>query len=282
MKIPLIKEKRIEKIVECLKCIDRYAYNREKIKECILRLYPGKSEKSVFRGMVIPSLRRLGLILGYGGFIRVGANGKLILKSQNAGEKEFKRVLRAVFFEIDNQYFRFIIELKKFGRFHVPYDEFLEQMIEKVEGPSIKQKKERIVNWLKMIEQCTLIKTKNKNISLISKNIDEAKYELNFKRKKNFFKEYLFESYSALAPQSAGIVDIADLRAEIALKIYSERKEILTEAQFDNLLRDMPMVTEEYIISLGQPMGAEEKLFKHDENYYRTISIKIFPKKEKG
>lgn len=276
MKIPMIKENRIEKIVGCLQCIDKQAYNREKFRDCVLQLYPHKSEKSVFRGMVIPTLRHLGLILGYAEFIRVSANGKLILKSKEFGEEEFKRVLRASFLEIDNYLFKFIAELEEKNVYQVSEDTFLETMIEKIEGVSIKQKIERIKRWLKVLEQCDLVKT-NKNLSILFENLTQAKSDLNPGKKEKFFKEYLFKCYSSfLAPYSAGIVDIADLRTEVALQIYLEKREILTEIQFDNLLRKLPIVTDEYIISLGQPMGAEEKLFKYGENYYRTMSIKIF------
>lgn len=281
MKIPMIKENRIEKIVDCLQCIDKYAYNREKFRDCVLQLYPGKSEKSVFRGMVIPTLRHLGLILGYADFIRVSANGKLILKSKEFGEEEFKRVLRASFLEIDNQLFNFISELEKMSVYRVSEDTFLENIVEKIEGVSIKQKIERIKRWLKVLEQCDFVKT-NKNLSILFENLTKGKSDLNSEKKEKNFKEYLFKSYSFLAPYSAGIVDIADLRAEVALQIYLEKREILTEIQFDNLLRKLPIVTDEYIISLGQPMGAEEKLFKYGENYYRTMSIKKLHSKKGG
>ena len=59
--MPLIKEFRIARILACLNCFACHPFDRNKQRECILSLYPGKTEKSVFRGMVIPSLRRLGL-----------------------------------------------------------------------------------------------------------------------------------------------------------------------------------------------------------------------------
>lgn len=280
MKIPLIKENHVEKIIECLQCIDKHAYDREKIRDCVLELYPGKTEKSVFRGMVIPTLRDLGLIVGYGEFIRVSANGKLMLRSQDFGKYEFKRILRAVFLEIDNSLFKFILELEKLGKYRVLYNKFLNNMIKKIEGPNRKQKKERIDRWWKMVEQCELVTPKSKTISILSKNLSQAKKELEFRKKRRFFKEYLFKSYSALAPQSAGIVNITDLRADVASQIYSEKREILTEIQFDNLLRELPIITNEYKISLGRPMGAEEKLFRYKGDYYITLSIDIFHKEE--
>jgi len=112
MKIPLIKENRIAMLIKSMDCIDRHAFYREAQRECILSLYPDKSEKSVFRGMVIPSLRHLGFMVGYDDLIRLSANGKLLLESEQQGNKEFDRVLRDVFLQIDKNKFKFIGEIK--------------------------------------------------------------------------------------------------------------------------------------------------------------------------
>ena len=88
-----------------------------------------------------------------------------------------------------------------------------------------------------------------------------------------YFKKCLFEAYFGLRKETAGIVDIADLRENVAVKLLRENKIILTENQFDEMLRKIPFATDSYIISFGRPMGAEEKLFKYKDNYFRTLSI---------
>jgi hypothetical protein len=90
------------------------------------------------------------------------------------------------------------------------------------------------------------------------------------------FKKYLFKAYFELSKKTAGIIDIADLRENVALKLLRENKIILTENQFDEMLRKIPFATDDYIISFGRPMGAEEKLFERNGNYFRTLSIKFF------
>ncbi|MBA7648979.1 hypothetical protein ES703_56771 [subsurface metagenome] len=106
--LPLIKENRVDKIKASLKCIATHPFDRKKQRDCIMELYPGKTEKSVFRGMVVPSLRHLGFIIGHGGGLRVSANARIIIDSENIGDDLHRRTLRAVMCEVDKAKFRFI------------------------------------------------------------------------------------------------------------------------------------------------------------------------------
>lgn len=279
-KIPLIKEYRIDKIKSCLKCIDKYSFNRDKQKECILSLYPDKKgkdsehkEKSVFRGMVIPSLKHLGLIIGYGDFLRVSANGKLIIESELMSKNLHQCVLRAVIYEIDQNIFQFIDVFRDTDSISI--QNFLQLM--NINAPSEKQKKERISHWFSILKEAKLINYNAQNITLNEHKYNQILSDVDVDNKNmEDFKKYLFEVYFELSKETAGIVDIADLRENVAVKLLRENKIILTENQFDEMLRKIPFATDSYIISFGRPMGAEEKLFKYKDNYFRTLSIQVF------
>jgi hypothetical protein len=277
MKIFPIKEDRLQVLLKILECIDKNKFNREGMKKCILNLYPNKSEKSVFRGIAIPTLRRLGLIVGYDEAIRPSSNGRLLLASMYSNNKSDQNLVRIIFLEIDRNQFGFMDVFKK-SNFEIKSYLFFKKNIEGAE-----EYKRR---WLKILNECGLIKTVegkewvHRRMFLAKDVFRHAANELNYKTKKKFFKQYLFNVYKELSLKSAGIVDIEDLRGEVALKVLKVRKEIITEEQFDNLLRVTPLVTDEYIVSLGQPMGAEEKLFELGGQYYRTLSIKFFDSKE--
>lgn len=273
--VPLIKEYRIDKLIACLECINSHPFNRDKQKEYILKLYPGKSEKSVFRGMIIPSLRHLGLIIGYRGFIRISANGKVIIESKSLGDKLHQRVLRAAVNEIDENRFGFMDILAK----PAPFSEqdFLDFMSSRVDAPNEKQKEERISHWLSILEQVKLINCddqKHLNINVPQYEQTLADVDANF-RNPTKFKRYLFDAYSELCKVRADTIDIADLREKVALKMLRNDKKILTEKQFDEMLKGVPFTTDDYLISFGRPMGAEEKLFEYKGNYFRTLSIRI-------
>jgi len=279
-KIPLIKEYRVDKLKNCLKYIDTYSFNRDKQKEFILSLYPDKKdkdpehkEKSVFRGMVIPSLRHLGLIVGYGDLLRTSANGKLIIESELTSKNLHQRVLRAVIYEIDQNIFQFIDVLRENDSINIR--NFLQLM--NINAPSEKQKKERISHWFSILKEVELINYNAENIILNEQKYNQILSDVDVDNKSmEDFKKYLFKAYFELSKKTAGIIDIADLRENVALKLLRENKIILTENQFDEMLRKIPFATDDYIISFGRPMGAEEKLFKRNGNYFRTLSIKFF------
>lgn len=269
-KIPLIKEYRIDKLKNGLKCIDKYHFNRDKQKECILELYPGKSEKSVFRGMIIPSLRHLGLIVGYRDFLRTSANGKLIIESELMNKNLHRQVLRAVIYEIDKNKFQFIHTIK--NNYPISIQNFLKLM--DIYAPSEKQKKERIFHWLFILRKVELIDYNVQNITIEEHKYNQTLLDVNINYKNvEDFRKYLFDVYFELSKKTAGIIDIADLRESVAVKMLEDNKIILTEDQFDEMLRKIHFATDYYIISFGRPMGAEEKLFKYKGKYFRTLSI---------
>lgn len=269
--LPLIKENRIDKLKASLKCIAAHPFDRRKQRDCIMGLYPGKTEKSVFRGMVIPSLRHLGFIIGHGGGLRVSANARIIIDSENIGGDLHKRSLRAVMYEVDKTKFGFIDTLVE--RIPIMWTGFLEKVVPTLDVPDGRIR-ERVVSWLSILEQAELIDSITPKVDLNEENRKQAVYDLDTSNvNTEQFRTLLFEEYLRLGKKTAGIVDITDLRASIASIMLVKEQKIVTEGMFDNLLRSIPFATDNYLISLGRPMGAEEKLFEYKGNYYRTISI---------
>jgi hypothetical protein len=95
--------------------------------------------------------------------------------------------------------------------------------------------------------------------------------------KQEYFKNFLFAGYKILAQGQPGVrsVDIEELREKVAVLAYGDKSYIITKDQFDILLRSMPHITDEYVITFGRSMGPEENLFILDGNYYQTISIRL-------
>ena len=271
---PTIKEGRLSILLAALNCFDKWAYKREKQKECILKLYQGKSEKSVFRGMVIPSLRDLGLIIGKDNLIRPSANGRLLLEVQKKGEQELMRVARAILLELDLEEFKVLSDVTPAQAYQE--SALINNLKDKVTGPSEKQRVERVKRWLNLLKDSGIIFIKDKQIVLdYDKNI-AAKEDINSTSKESDFKSILFKEFKNLAtPETAGIVDIAKLREGLAIEYYKKRQ-VLTERQFDNILRKIPLATDKYMISLGQSMGANEKVFSYQDKQYRTITITFY------
>jgi hypothetical protein len=272
--VPLIKETRKDKIVGSLNCIDQFPQDRNNQRECILKLFPGRSEKSAFRGMIIPSLRQLGLILGHGSEIELSANGSLLLESAKIDNKTFSRVFRAILLEIDHETFRTFKQYQK--------NEFSnsksssEEILNNIESISIKQSKERLNHWNKLLFESNLL-IKNKNDFMVNENnLNETVRDLKIDNKVNYFLNTFFSEYRAIITDELGIVRISKLRQRVSRLILKDFNQILTERQFDNILAIIPHVTDDYILSFGEPMGSEEKLFKYRDRYFKTVSVTFF------
>jgi hypothetical protein len=279
---PLIKEHRLDIILLALACIDEHAFDRARQVDCILSLYPaGRSEKSVVRGMVIPSCRHLGLILGSGRSIRLSANGKIMLESAAYGTALRDRVYRAVLYEVDREAFGFVDYLA--NRTGVPAESFVHTVRAGLGAPSDKQADERTRHWLAMLEQVNLVYRKDDAILKVGHGeYEQTLHDLDSASKDVLaFRNRLFDAYADLTAGTAPVADIPDLRERVAVEMLrSDQRLILTEAQFDHLLERTPLATDEYVVSLGRPMGAQEKLFRYQGSYFRTLSIR-FLKREK-
>jgi len=275
--IPLIKEYRIDKIKLCLKCINMHPFDRDKQKECILNLYPDKEdrgleqkEKSIFRGMVVPSLRSLGFIIGYRDYIRLSANSRIIVESESLDNAFHGRALRAVVFETDRNIFQFTDIIRNAP---IPLDHLLDSL--DAEDLSYRSRNERVRKWGAILEQVGLITNSNGQLSINPLEYNQVLLDVDIKQKNTTtFRKHLFDASLELGRKTAGIVDIADIRESVAVEMLRSGRTILTEDQFDEMLRNVHFVTDDYIISLGKPMGAEEKLFEYRMEHFRTLSIK--------
>lgn len=270
--LPLIKENRIEKLTQVLGIFDKYPYNREKQSENVLKLYPNKIEKSVFRGMAIPSLRYLGLIIGYENLIRLSANGRILIEAKKRSNQQLLRAWSAIILELDQNRFGFTNTIRKGASQEI----IRNKLVRLVAGPSEKQINERVKRWLKILIDSKLLDEVKGNVKPNLRNLEKARRDIQPIGKKKEFKNLLITAYQTFPyRETAGIVDIADLREGVAKLFYNKYNMILTEAQFDSLLRSTSFITKSYIISLGHTMGAEEKLFKLKGEYYRTITITL-------
>lgn len=270
--MPLIKEARIDRIQASLKCIAAHPFDRGKQRDCILQLYPGKTEKSVFRGMVIPSLRYLGLVVGYAGGLRVSANGRIITDSENMSSNIHSDCLRAVMYEIDKAKFGLVDTI---ANAPVSLSDLIRTLAASTSVPDTRAK-ERVVSWLSILQQVGLVKSIESKLQVNEQNKKKTAQVLDISNLNiEEFRKTMFEEYANLAKKTAGIVDITDLRANVASTSLANKKRIITENMFDALLRQIPFASDRYLISFGRPMGAEEKLFRLQQDHYRTITITL-------
>lgn len=279
-KIPLLKEYRLDKLIRCLICFDNFRFNRNKQRECVLLEYDVSKrkdlkhmDKSVFRGMVIPSLKYLELLYGYKDEHLLTANGKLLVEAKKLDDYLNMQILRTIIYSVDKNIFGF---LKHLSDNYTSKNDFLNLMSEIIIGDKINPKKERINKWISVLAQVELIEYK-KQLRVMKANLENVSSIVNLVNSDTeIFKKSLFKSYNKLAADSSGIVKIEDLRKEVLLDYLVNKQMILVSSMFDELLRIIPLSSAKYIISLGKPMRAKEMLFLFNEEYFNTIHIKFY------
>ncbi len=272
--IPVLKA--WNRIFELIACVAANPYNRDELRDAVLKLYEGKSEKSVFRGMAIPTLRRLGLIVGFEQFIRLGANGMLIYEAWKISEQWGKYALGTMVYEIDTDEIGCQKELARKPQWK--QKDFIEFFLLKINAPNQRSARERLMDWIGLLKYCDLISSTNGIISLNDQMIKRILVYSDYRKKARSFKKLFITSYQQLVARTRGMQShpIENLRELMALTMLSKHKQILTERQFDALLAEFPKTTPEYLISFGRPMAADEKLFFYNGKYYQTISIRFF------
>lgn len=287
-KITLPVLKSWTRIFDLLETINSHGHDREGFQQAVLDLYGNeKTSKSVFRGMAIPTLRNLGFILGYGSVIRISANGSLIFSAYTKDTHEGFRALRTILVEMEKTNNFGILDYL-IDKPSINYDTLISYFIGKIEtseirrssSPKAKEKaaKERLSNWINFLVFSQIIFKDRDNIRIDTENYYRAMVDINhnIQEKKENFKSILLKSYKKIVHSQTGLgtVEIEALREATALSFYSKYNLLVTEKQFDALLSSMPKTTDDYVITLGRSMGADEKLFVYQGKYYQTIFVR--------
>lgn len=278
--IPLIKEYRTSFLTNSLKCFELHKFDRGEQRTCVLNLYDvsGRNEahfdKSIFRGMVIPSLRYLGLIYGEGDSIKVSANGKILVDSETAGTIIQGRALRAVVYELDQKIFGSFLGLIK--KLQNPSRLlFLKTISKNLDQPAGAAMRERVGKWLSILEEVKLIRIERKILMLRQEFVNELNEDLSVSNvSMEKFSRIMLSAYRELSKNDIGIIKIEELRKKVCSD-YLHVGIIMTETKFDKMIVSMPLETDEYIFSLGMPMGAQEKLLQFNDRFYDTLHVKF-------
>jgi len=276
-----------KRIFELLECVNDYPYDRDGFQEAVLKLYEGKSPKSVFRGMAVPTLRRLGFIVGYADVIRISANGALVHTARQESKPEGLRALRAILLEMDDQ-----IGLLSYleDKSTVPIQDLIDDWTPRVgisdsrvaHKPEARNRaaRERIHDWVSFLTFAELLYSSGQNVRVDALRLTQTRNDIDVDtlEKRESFSQNFFKAYRKIVVEQSGIktVEIERLRKELAIRIYGQSHLLITEKLFDALLKEHPKVSDEYTIAFGRSMGADEKLLFFQGKYYQTVSIRFY------
>ena len=286
-RVNLLVLKAWKRIFELLECINDHPYDRDGFQEAVLKLYPGKSPKSVFRGMAVPTLRSLGFIVGYADVIRISANGALIHAACQEGTSEGLRALRAVLLEMDDEIgILSYLEDKPAIPIQVLIDDWTLKVAISDSRVTHKPKarnraaRERIRDWVNFLAFAELLYTSGQAIRTDAMRLTQARNDIDASvpEKRQDFNENFCKVYKRIVVEQNGIktVEIERLRKDLATRIYGQSRLFITEKQFDALLKEFPKISDQYTITFGHSMGADEKLFFFQGQYYQTVSIRFY------
>jgi len=285
---PLLKEDRLEYILESLQCFQTSPLDRDRQKQCVLNVYVTKSErsqkdlreqewahmdKSIFRGMVIPSLRYLGLIIGDGEFLRLSSNGALAVAADSCSPDLKSRVLASLVYEIDQSQFKYLSVISSQPSPRQVLESCLSNAL-LTSGPSERQRRERTRHWLHLLADTGLVENKN-GVLRISELYSVMPQLLEVRDEDiDWFLPALFSSHKQLV-QSFGseCCSIVDLRRQVSLDELKKSSRIVTRQRFDQLMQLVPFEGKDYMLSFGVPIGWGEDLIRYHDKQYSTLII---------
>ena len=279
------------RIFELLECVNDHPYDRDGFQEAVLKLYPGKSPKSVFRGMAVPTLRSLGFIVGYADVIRISANGALVYTARQESQAEGLRALRAMLLEMDDKMddkngILSYLEDKP----AIPIQALVDEWAPKITisdsraayNPDAHKRaaRERIYDWVNLLAFAELLYRSEQSVRVDTDRLVQTQNDINADtvEKRECFDGDFFMAYKRIVAEQSGIrtVEIESLRKELAVRAYSQSRLLITERQFDILLKELPKASDQYTITFGRSMGADEKLFLFQGQYYQTVSVRFY------
>lgn len=264
-------------VLQSVKCINANQHNRALQQKCVIENFSARNEKlglkeykdldkSVFRGMVIPSLRHMALISGYG-MIHTSANGFLL--SQDHAYL-YPEIRFSVMIEAGGFLFNGDSLFKKMSD-----PEFRSSLIGKedlfIDQSYISLEKEK--RWIRILKDADMAYKSNSNWYIKTKGLKEY-YErrIALSSDKSKFSDILLACYN-LHKYRSPFVDISALRKSAAELGLNNHNLIITENIFDDCLRSSEGALEVYNIDFGLPMHRQARTFKKGNKYYSTLRL---------
>jgi len=133
---------------------------------------------------------------------------------------------------------------------------------------------DRLAKWLAYLEYVRFIDLRDTHITLNPAQIKASLTANRVEVADELFLRLLFEGYEELKSHAMGLVyvPIPDLRRYVAERLLEQGTPI-SEAQFDDLLRQQPRVTKEHVILLSPPGHRSDRGIWIGKDYFYYLSI---------
>jgi hypothetical protein len=262
-------------ICKAVQILYHYGENRNELREHVLSMFDSTDEKSVFRGMYVPTMRALGLTLGFGQEIRCSSNGRLLFEAYSKSNDEGKRVLGKMLVEIDEDNYnivdflknRLITEHKSIVKFITSKDASLG-----LTPLSNTVANERVRKFMRYLTEGRVVKQDDSQYAL-AEGYQQTKVDTDVIKVPEFW-NILLSCYNNIKEMKAGFpsIPIYQLRNEVSKQFY-QRRIALTEREFDSLIARLPRIQSDHIIKFSRPMMESEKLLHLGSEVYSGMAI---------
>jgi hypothetical protein len=235
-------------------------FDRAGFRDAVLDIFAGDSdgsfsEKSVFRGMAIPTLRALGLLLGFETTLELSADGAL---AAAGARSKAAAPMAAILIDIEDE--------KSLG-FTLRGTESAALVVDKlcsIDG-QLPESRRRAQRWLAYLEHFGVVETTDGKLRRVA-----VAHDIDLQD----FQERLRAAYRLITRKAIGepTVTIDEIAKKVALSAY-EKGVIITRRQFDNLLRQ-GLESRTIAVHLHRSMGAAQRLFQVGATYYESLSFR--------
>ncbi len=260
-------------LLDVLSALRDHEFDRDGFKDSVLAIFPDKDEKSVFRGMAIPSLRTLGLLIGFEQETHLSGDGALVAESGVANNFRMNEPMRQLLREIE-------LERSLHGVW--ANDELTIEDIRggyaNIEGVEQGSNPKgdflgRINRWLHYLEYFGILSRTgerlHRTVPTMTRFPNYTESEI-----KAFVKAFQSSCHHLLRGEvGEPVITIEDIRRQVAVQFWKDRHAIVLRRDFDRLLATC---LESGILDahLHRSMGADEGLFLFKGTSYQSVSIK--------
>jgi len=252
------------KLNDVVLALRAHEYNRDGFKFAVMDLFASdKVEKSVFRGMAIPTLRALGLLTGFEAELHLSCDGALLAAGADA-----KTTLVAAHLLVELESTLQIQGIWNGRRTTKSTTTVVAALcdLEAKSGSVTSDTRARVRRWLGYLEHFGVIVKSADNYErpvLLESNISKKR-----------FMDTMMESYRTLSPKTIGepTVPIDEVARAVALALFEDGV-IVTRKRFDQMLSEC-LTSGRVPIHLHHSMGAEQRLFAWQGESYQAMSIR--------
>ena len=283
--IPALKAP-ASKVIRLVEIVHRWTGNRKAMDDAIvkyLRDVSGASRRNLIRAYAVPTLSHLGLIEGRGENLRCSPDGESLVnaaqQNDDAGLRRFGYLLHTLDSEKGFQVLSELVDMQADEQ-PVSRDDLGTRLWTKYRSQLAEQRltsamlADRLAKWLAYLEYVRFIDLLDADITLNPAQIEASLAANKVEVADELFRRLLFEGYEELKSHAMGsaYVPIPDVRRYVAGHLLEQGTPI-SEAQFDDLLRQQPRVTEEYVILLSPPGHRSDRGIWIGKDYFYYLSI---------